>query len=71
MANRTLVKDLAALPDGPVAISGWVETLRDQKRIQFVQGRWIPVLEAHQQALLRRAEQCCLALQGIMRRSER
>ncbi len=36
MSNRTLVKDLAALPDGPVSIAGWVETLRDQKRIQFV-----------------------------------
>jgi len=33
---RTLVKDLAPLPDGPVTVSGWVETVRDQKKVQFV-----------------------------------
>ncbi|MCU1437571.1 MAG: aspS [Naasia sp.] len=33
---RTLVKDLAALEDGPVAVAGWVETVRDQKKVQFV-----------------------------------
>ena len=36
MSTRTLVKDLAALPDGPVTVSGWVETVRDQKKVQFV-----------------------------------
>ncbi|HET8897140.1 MAG TPA: amino acid--tRNA ligase-related protein, partial [Protaetiibacter sp.] len=36
MNNRTLVKNLAALPDGPVTVSGWVETMRDQKKVQFV-----------------------------------
>ncbi len=36
MRARALVKDLAALPDGPVTIGGWVEKLRDQKRIQFI-----------------------------------
>ena len=36
MTNRTLVKNLAALPDGPVTVSGWVETVRDQKKVQFV-----------------------------------
>ena len=36
MNNRTLVKQLAALPDGPVTVSGWVETVRDQKKVQFV-----------------------------------
>lgn len=36
MTDRTLVKDLAAAPDGPVRVSGWVETVRDQKRVQFV-----------------------------------
>ncbi len=36
MRDRKLVKQLAALPDGPVVIGGWVEKLRDQKRIQFV-----------------------------------
>jgi len=33
---RTLVKQLAAQPDGPVSVSGWVETVRDQKKVQFV-----------------------------------
>ncbi|WP_232331356.1 aspartate--tRNA(Asn) ligase [Agromyces laixinhei] len=36
MSTRTLVKNLAALPDGPVTVSGWVETVRDQKKVQFV-----------------------------------
>ncbi len=36
MSNRSLIKSLAASQDGPVKLSGWVETLRDQKRIQFV-----------------------------------
>lgn len=34
--SRTLVKNLAALPDGPVSIAGWVDTVRDQKKVQFV-----------------------------------
>ena len=36
MAIRTLIKNLAAAIDGPVSVSGWVETVRDQKRVQFV-----------------------------------
>ncbi len=36
MRERTLVKDLAAREDGPVILGGWVEKLRDQKRIQFI-----------------------------------
>ena len=36
MRARALVKDLSALPDGPVTVGGWVEKLRDQKRIQFI-----------------------------------
>lgn len=36
MRARALVKNLSALPDGPVTIGGWVEKLRDQKRIQFI-----------------------------------
>ena len=36
MTQRTLIKDLASLPDGPVKVAGWVETVRDQKRVQFV-----------------------------------
>jgi aspartyl-tRNA synthetase len=36
VSERTLVKNLAALEDGPVTVSGWVETVRDQKKVQFV-----------------------------------
>jgi nondiscriminating aspartyl-tRNA synthetase len=36
MRTRTLIKDLAASQDGPVTLGGWVEKLRDQKRIQFI-----------------------------------
>ena len=36
MRARALVKNLSALPDGPVTVGGWVEKLRDQKRIQFI-----------------------------------
>ncbi len=36
MRERILVKDLAAREDGPVVLGGWVEKLRDQKRIQFI-----------------------------------
>jgi nondiscriminating aspartyl-tRNA synthetase len=36
MQDRSLISKLQARADGPVAIAGWVETLRDQKRIQFI-----------------------------------
>ncbi|AMM21889.1 aspartate--tRNA(Asp/Asn) ligase [Frondihabitans sp. PAMC 28766] len=36
MTTRTLISDLAASTDGPVQVSGWVETVRDQKKVQFV-----------------------------------
>ncbi len=36
MTERSLIKQLAASDDGPVAVSGWVETVRDQKKVQFV-----------------------------------
>ena len=36
MIERTRIADLAALPDGPVSVAGWVETVRDQKKVQFV-----------------------------------
>ncbi|HWM32627.1 MAG TPA: aspartate--tRNA(Asn) ligase [Pseudolysinimonas sp.] len=36
MTDRTLVKNLAAASDGPVTVSGWVDTVRDQKKVQFV-----------------------------------
>ena len=36
MSERVLVKQLKSLPAGPVSVSGWVETVRDQKKVQFV-----------------------------------
>ncbi len=36
MLNRSKIGELAGQQDGPVTIGGWVETLRDQKRIQFI-----------------------------------
>lgn len=36
MAERTLIRNLAARDDGPVTVSGWVDTVRDQKKVQFV-----------------------------------
>ncbi len=36
MIERTLIKNLAAASDGPTSVSGWVETVRDQKKVQFV-----------------------------------
>jgi len=36
VTERTLIKNLAALDEGPVRVSGWVDTVRDQKKVQFV-----------------------------------
>jgi aspartyl-tRNA synthetase len=36
VSERILVSQLAAREDGPVSVSGWVETVRDQKKVQFV-----------------------------------
>ena len=36
VTERTLIKNLAASSDGPVTVSGWVDTVRDQKKVQFV-----------------------------------
>ena len=36
MTSRTPIKQLAALDDGTVRVSGWVDTIRDQKKVQFV-----------------------------------
>ena len=36
MTQRTLITDLAAAADGPISVSGWVDTVRDQKKVQFV-----------------------------------
>ena len=36
MSQRVLVNQLQAREDGPISVSGWVETVRDQKKVQFV-----------------------------------
>jgi aspartyl-tRNA synthetase len=36
MLNRQRIASLGKAKDGPVTIAGWVDTLRDQKRIQFI-----------------------------------
>lgn len=36
MLNRSKISELKSQQDGPVTIGGWVETLRDQRRIQFI-----------------------------------
>ncbi len=36
MSERVLISQLQGLADGPVTVSGWVETVRDQKKVQFV-----------------------------------
>ena len=36
MTARLLIAELAAREDGPVAVAGWVETVRDQKKVQFL-----------------------------------
>ena len=36
MTDRTLIKNLADRSDGPVSVSGWVDTVRDQKKVQFI-----------------------------------
>ena len=36
MTTRTLIKDLAHAPEGTVSVAGWVDTVRDQKKVQFV-----------------------------------
>ncbi len=36
VTERILIKNLSATPEGPVSVSGWVDTVRDQKKVQFV-----------------------------------
>ena len=36
VTQRTLIKNLADHADGTVSVSGWVDTVRDQKKVQFV-----------------------------------
>src|ERR1700712_4609642 len=36
VTTRTLIKNLVALEDSTVSVSGWVDKVRDQKAVQFV-----------------------------------
>jgi nondiscriminating aspartyl-tRNA synthetase len=36
VTSRTLIADLAAAAAGPVRVAGWVDTVRDQKKVQFI-----------------------------------
>jgi len=36
VTERTLIQDLSTSEDGPVTVAGWVETIRYQKKVQFV-----------------------------------
>lgn len=36
MTERILIKNLPATAEGLVSVSGWVDTVRDQKKVQFV-----------------------------------
>ena len=36
MTERSVIAALAAREDGPVKVQGWVDTVRDQKKVQFV-----------------------------------
>ncbi|MBB2975980.1 aspartyl/asparaginyl-tRNA synthetase [Microbacterium endophyticum] len=36
MSERVLISELQSRADGAVSVSGWVETVRDQKKVQFV-----------------------------------
>ena len=36
MIQRTLTADLALAHDGPITVAGWVDTVRDQKKVQFI-----------------------------------
>src|SRR5690606_3224739 len=36
VTSRTLISDLATTPEGPVRVAGWVDTVRDQKKVQFI-----------------------------------
>jgi len=36
MTARTLISELSRTPEGEVTVAGWVDTVRDQKKVQFV-----------------------------------
>ncbi|MDH6254927.1 aspartate--tRNA(Asn) ligase [Aurantimicrobium minutum] len=36
MTERIVIKNLATIPEGNVTVAGWVDKVRDQKKVQFV-----------------------------------
>ena len=36
MTERIVIKNLATIPEGHVTVAGWVDKVRDQKKVQFV-----------------------------------
>lgn len=36
MSERIVIKNLSTIPEGPVTVAGWVDKVRDQKKVQFV-----------------------------------
>ncbi|MEG2778089.1 MAG: aspartate--tRNA(Asn) ligase, partial [Aurantimicrobium sp.] len=36
MTERIVIKNLASIPEGNVTVAGWVDKVRDQKKVQFV-----------------------------------
>lgn len=36
MSERIVIKNLSSIPEGPVTVAGWVDKVRDQKKVQFV-----------------------------------
>jgi aspartyl-tRNA synthetase len=36
VTERIVIKNLATIPEGPVTVAGWVDKVRDQKKVQFV-----------------------------------
>ena len=36
MTERIVIKNLATIPEGSVTVAGWVDKVRDQKKVQFV-----------------------------------
>jgi nondiscriminating aspartyl-tRNA synthetase len=36
VSERIVIKNLSTIPEGPVTVAGWVDKVRDQKKVQFV-----------------------------------
>ncbi|MDO5051973.1 MAG: aspartate--tRNA(Asn) ligase [Pseudoclavibacter sp.] len=82
MTERTLIADLADLDDAPVTVRGWVETVRDQKKVQFVVLRdesgelllvnpRMPELESISEAISGLAHGTFLTVHGELKHDER